>query len=240
MSGTWRAPTIAPRDHRRPRPSVATSSATSSPPTSRAAGTSDGRHALPAGAERLPAHRPRQVDLPELRRRARVRRRAATCASTTPTRSRRSRSTSTPSRPTSAGSASTGATTCIFASDYFEQLYEWAVELIEPAKAYVDDLSADEIRDYRGTLTEPGRDSPCRDRSVDENLDLFARMRARRVPERRARPAREDRHGVARTSTCATPSCTASRTPRTRARATPGASTRRTTSRTASPTRSRA
>jgi glutaminyl-tRNA synthetase len=65
-----------------------------------------------------------------------------------------------------------------YASDYFEQLYEWAVQLIKAGKAYVDDLSADEIRDYRGTLTEPGRESPYRNRSVEENLDLFTRMRA--------------------------------------------------------------
>jgi glutaminyl-tRNA synthetase len=65
-----------------------------------------------------------------------------------------------------------------FASDYFEQLYEWAETLVRDGKAYVDDLSADEIREYRGTLTEPGRDSPYRDRSVDENLDLLRRMRA--------------------------------------------------------------
>ncbi|HEX7587503.1 MAG TPA: glutamine--tRNA ligase/YqeY domain fusion protein [Anaerolineae bacterium] len=65
-----------------------------------------------------------------------------------------------------------------FASDYFEQLYDWAVQLIKAGKAYVDDLSADETREYRGTLTEPGRDSPHRNRSVEENLDLFARMRA--------------------------------------------------------------
>jgi glutaminyl-tRNA synthetase len=64
------------------------------------------------------------------------------------------------------------------ASDYFEQLYEWAEQLIRDGKAYVDDLSADEIREYRGTLTEPGRHSPYRDRTVDENLDLFRRMRA--------------------------------------------------------------
>jgi glutaminyl-tRNA synthetase len=64
------------------------------------------------------------------------------------------------------------------ASDYFEQLYEWAVHLIRSGNAYVDDLSADEIRDHRGTLTEPGRNSPWRDRPVGENLDLFARMRA--------------------------------------------------------------
>ena len=64
------------------------------------------------------------------------------------------------------------------ASDYFEQLYEWAVHLVRNRLAYVDDLSADEIREHRGTLTEPGFDSPWRGRSVEENLDLFARMRA--------------------------------------------------------------
>src|SRR5262247_748486 len=65
-----------------------------------------------------------------------------------------------------------------YASDYFEQLYQWAEELIRRGLAYVDDLSADEIREYRGTLTEPGRESPYRTRSVEENLDLFRRMRA--------------------------------------------------------------
>ena len=65
-----------------------------------------------------------------------------------------------------------------FASDYFEQLYDYAVQLIKKGKAYVDSLSADDIRAYRGTLTEPGRESPFRNRSVDENLDLFIRMRS--------------------------------------------------------------
>ena len=65
-----------------------------------------------------------------------------------------------------------------FASDYFDQLYEWAIKLIEVGKAYVDDLTADEIREYRGTLTEPGRESPYRNRRVEENRDLFERMRA--------------------------------------------------------------
>ena len=65
-----------------------------------------------------------------------------------------------------------------FASDYFEQLYDFAVQLIEKKKAYVCDQSPEEMREYRGTLTEPGRDSPYRERSVEENLDLFARMRA--------------------------------------------------------------
>jgi glutaminyl-tRNA synthetase len=64
-----------------------------------------------------------------------------------------------------------------YASDYFDQLYEWAIKLIRDGKAYVDDLSADEIRKYRGTLTEPGKDSPYRNRKVEENLDLFERMR---------------------------------------------------------------
>jgi len=64
-----------------------------------------------------------------------------------------------------------------YASDYFDQLYEWAIQLIKAGKAYVDHLSADEIREYRGTLTQPGKNSPYRDRSVEENLDLFERMR---------------------------------------------------------------
>ena len=70
-----------------------------------------------------------------------------------------------------------------FASDYFEQLYEWSEVLIRDGKAYVDDLSADEIRDYRGTLTRPGRDSPYRDRPVEESLDLLRRMRAGEFPD---------------------------------------------------------
>jgi glutaminyl-tRNA synthetase len=68
------------------------------------------------------------------------------------------------------------------ASDYFGQLYDWAVHLVRNGDAYVDDLSADEIRDHRGTLTEPGRDSPYRGRSVDENLDLLERMRGGEFP----------------------------------------------------------
>ena len=66
----------------------------------------------------------------------------------------------------------------LFASDYFERLYQFAVQLIRRGQAYVDSLNAEEIRAYRGTLTEPGRNSPYRDRPVEENLDLFARMRA--------------------------------------------------------------
>jgi glutaminyl-tRNA synthetase len=70
-----------------------------------------------------------------------------------------------------------------YASDYFDQLYEWAVKLIKDGKAYVDDLSAEETRKYRGTLTEPGKDSPYRNRSVEENLNLFERMRAGEFPD---------------------------------------------------------
>src|SRR5580765_412009 len=70
-----------------------------------------------------------------------------------------------------------------YASDYFQQLHDWAVQLIKAGKAYVDDLSADEIRRYRGTLTEPGKESPYRSRSVAENLDLFARMKAGEFPD---------------------------------------------------------
>jgi len=70
-----------------------------------------------------------------------------------------------------------------YASDYFEQIYQWAEQLILAGKAYVCDLSADEVRAYRGTLTEPGRNSPYRDRTVEENLDLFRRMRAGEFPD---------------------------------------------------------
>lgn len=70
-----------------------------------------------------------------------------------------------------------------YASDYFDRLYEFAVMLIKAGKAYVDDLSAEEIRKYRGTLTQPGKDSPYRNRSVEENLDLFQRMKAGEFPD---------------------------------------------------------
>ena len=70
-----------------------------------------------------------------------------------------------------------------YASDYFGQLYEWALQLVRSGKAYVDDLTAEEIRQHRGTLTEPGKDSPWRNRSVEENLDLFARMKAGEFPD---------------------------------------------------------
>src|SRR5690349_3664756 len=70
-----------------------------------------------------------------------------------------------------------------YASDYFDQLYAWAVQLIRSGKAYVCDLTAEQVREYRGTLTEPGRESPYRGRSVEENLGLFERMRTGEFPD---------------------------------------------------------
>ncbi|MGB4322019.1 MAG: glutamate--tRNA ligase family protein, partial [Anaerolineaceae bacterium] len=70
-----------------------------------------------------------------------------------------------------------------YASDYFEPLYEMALQLIRKGLAYVDELSQDEMREYRGTLTEPGKNSPWRDRPIEENLDLFKRMRAGEFPD---------------------------------------------------------
>jgi glutaminyl-tRNA synthetase len=70
-----------------------------------------------------------------------------------------------------------------YASDYFDQLYEWAIKLIKDGKAYIDDLSHEEIRKYRGTLTEPGKDSPYRNRLVEENLNLLERMKAGEFPD---------------------------------------------------------
>jgi glutaminyl-tRNA synthetase len=72
---------------------------------------------------------------------------------------------------------------CFYASDYFDQLYDWAVQLIKAGKAYVCDLTGDEVRQHRGSLTEPGKESPYRNRSVEENLDLFKRMRAGEFPD---------------------------------------------------------
>jgi len=70
-----------------------------------------------------------------------------------------------------------------YASDYFDQLYEWAIKLIKDGKAYVDDLTADQIREHRGTLTQPGKDSPYRTRPIEENLNLFERMKAGEFPD---------------------------------------------------------
>ena len=83
-----------------------------------------------------------------------------------------------------------------YASDYFEQLYDWAVQLIKAGKAYVCDLTAEQIREYRGTLTQPGRDSPYRDRTVTENLDLFERMRPANSPTAHD-VAGQNRYGLA-------------------------------------------
>ena len=89
------------------------------------------------------------------------------------------------------------------ASDYFEQLYAWAEDLIRAGKAYVDDQNPEQMRVNRGTLTEPGKNSPFRDRSVDENLDLFRRMRAGEFPNgARVCAPRSTCHPA--TSTCAT------------------------------------
>jgi len=73
---------------------------------------------------------------------------------------------------------------CFFASDYFEKMYEYAIRLIKKGKAYVCDLSADEIREYRGTPTKAGKNSPYRDREIDENLELFEKMRAGEFPDK--------------------------------------------------------
>ena len=103
------------------------------------------------------------------------------CASMTPTHVRKRRVCRLHQGSIS-GWASTGMAV-FYASDYFDQLYEWAIQLIKEGKAYVDDLSGREIREYRGTLTQPGKESPYRSRSVDENLDLFERMRAGEFPD---------------------------------------------------------
>ena len=84
-----------------------------------------------------------------------------------------------------------------YASDYFDVLYDFAVELIRKGKAYVCALNAEEMTEYRGTLTEPGRNSPYRDRSVEENLDLFHPHAQWRVCQWRTGVTRQDRHGVA-------------------------------------------
>ena len=83
-----------------------------------------------------------------------------------------------------------------YASDYFEQLYQYAVQLIKAGKAYVDSLSAEEIRATRGTATGAGQESPYRNRSVEENLDLFARMRAGEFEEGGSRPTCQNRYGL--------------------------------------------
>ena len=82
-----------------------------------------------------------------------------------------------------------------YGSDYFETCFNCAVQLIKDGKAYVDDLTQEEMRQYRGSLTEPGKPSPYRDRSVEENLQLFQDMQRRQVCRRLQDAARQDRHG---------------------------------------------
>src|SRR5690348_7515796 len=124
-----------------------------------------------------------------------------------------------------------------FASDYFEQLYDWGEQLIRQGLAYVDDLPVEEVRAMRGTLSEPGRDSPFRGRSVAENLDLFRRMRAGEFLNG-ARTLRAKIDMAAGNMNLRDPCSTASCMRRIRAPATNGTSTRPTTSRMASPMRS--
>ena len=107
----------------------------------------------------------------------------AICGSTIPTRPRKRPSTSIRSSKTCSWLGGDWEDRLFYASDYFGQLYEWAVQLIKAGKAYVCDLTPDEVRKQRGTLTEPGQESPYRGRSVDENLDLFARMKAGEFPD---------------------------------------------------------
>ena len=99
-----------------------------------------------------------------------------------------------------------------FASDYFQQLYDWACRLISQGDAYVCDLSPEEIRQYRGTLNEPGRESPYRNRSEEENLDLFARMR-RESSQRERSPSGRRSTWPAAILTCEIRCCTGSSTP---------------------------
>ena len=139
-------------------------------------------HPLSARAERLPAHRPRQVHLPQLRDRPRSSAAGATCASTTPIPS---------TEDIRYVEAIKHDVQWLgfewdeerYASDYFEQLYEIAEALVRAGKAYVDSQSEEEIREGRGTVTAPGTPSPYRDRSVEENLDLLRRMRAGEFPD---------------------------------------------------------
>ncbi len=125
------------------------------------------------------------------------------------------------------------------ASDYFEQLYTWAEQLIRDGKAYVDSLNADQMREYRGTLTEPGRESPYREsirRGEPRSVSPHARRRVRR---RRARGAREDRHGVGQHQHARPGHVPDSQDAASADRRRVGASTRCTTGRTASPITSR-
>ena len=126
------------------------------------------------------------------------------------------------------------------ASDYFEQLYGWAEHLIRAGKAYVDDQTQEEMRANRGTLTEPGTNSPFRDRGVDGKPRSVPPHAGGRVSQRRPRAARQDRHGVGQHQSARSGALPHPARRTIRAPATPGRSIRATISRTASPTPSRA
>ena len=168
--------------HGHPIPLRPISCAPSSKRTSKRQERRPGLHPFPPGTQRIPAYRPRQVHLPEFRSGPRLRRRL-------PPAFRRY-------QPWQGGPGLRGlhqgrralarlrlGRHLYHASDYFERLYQFAEELIVKGKAYVCSLSAEDVREYRGTLTEPGKNSPYRERSVEENLDLFRRMRAGEFPE---------------------------------------------------------
>ena len=139
------------------------------------------RHPVSAGAERLSAHRPRQVDRAQFRHRAGIRRAVQSALRRhQPDQGRAGIYRFDPGRRALARLRL--GQEPVFASDYFEQLYQWAEGLIKAGHAYVDDQTQEEIRVSRGTLTEPGKNSPFRDRSVEENLDLFRRMKAGEFP----------------------------------------------------------
>ena len=108
---------------------------------------------------------------------------SATCGWTTPILPRKTSSTSNSIKEDIRWLGFTWDDREYYASDYFEQIYRWAEQLVLAGNAYVCDLSADEVRRYRGSLTEPGENSPYRDRSIEENLDLFRRMRAGEFPD---------------------------------------------------------
>ena len=155
-------------------------------------------------------------------------------------RPKKKRSTSTRFKRMCAGLDLIGSDRLFYASDYFDQLYEWAVQLIKAGKAFVCDLTAEQMREYRGTLTEPGKDSPWRNRSVEENLDLFARMKNGEFPDGAAYASRQDRYGVDEPKHARSGDVSHPARGRITARVTSGASIRCTTTRTANRIRSKA
>jgi len=138
---------------------------------------------LSSRAQRLPAHRPRQGNLHRLRPRRRVR--GKTNLRFDDTNPEKEEQEYVDSIMEDVRWLGFDWERLCYASDYFGQLYEWAIQLVKAGKAYVDDLSADEIRQHRGTLTEPGKDSPFRVRTIEENLDLFTRMKTGEFPTAR-------------------------------------------------------